>query len=226
MPLDQRILSKTDRSGECWLWLGRVNSSGYAQLTVDKRPRSAHRVSYETFVGPIPEGLEIDHLCRVRRCVRPQHLEAVTHRVNIQRAIDANGTVGGKRTGGMQVGDTCAKGHLVADDNIAYRRGLICCLTCRRETNRLSMSGGKPRQRKYTDHTKVAAEARGCLGEWVSVTTSASADSAYHTVHFIRSAKKLPAYQPAGSFEAEHRRTDAGFEVFARFVGTVEGGAR
>jgi hypothetical protein len=225
-PLDKRILRLTDRSGECWLWLGRKNPKGYGQMAIDKRQRSVHRVSYETFVGPIPEGLEIDHLCRVRHCVNPAHLEPVTSRENKRRAAAATGLVAGKRIGGMQVGDTCDNGHLVSGDNVAMRRGLVCCLTCRREWNRLSAAKGRPRQRSYTDHSKVAAAARARAGEWVPVTTYRSVDSAYQTVSCIRTGRKLPSYAPAGSFEAEHRRVDGGFEVFVRFVGTVEGGVR
>lgn len=225
-PLAERILRMTDRSGECWLWTGRKNPRGYAQIVIVKHQRSAHRVSYETFVGPIPEGLEIDHLCRVRHCVNPEHLEAVTSRENKRRAVAATGLIAGKRAGGMQLGETCSKGHVVDGDNVAERRGLLCCLACRREQNRLSAAKGRPRQRSYTDHAKVAAAARRSQGEWVPVTTYRSADSAYQTVRCIRTGTRLPSYAPAGSFEARHRRVDGGFEIFARFVGAVEGGAR
>lgn len=223
---EQVILRFTDRSGDCWLWLGRKNPSGYAQIVIAKRQRSAHRVSYETFVGPIPDGLEIDHLCRVRHCVNPKHLEPVTGAENKRRAIAATGLVAGKRVGGMQLGETCTQGHIVDEDNAAYRRGLLCCLTCRREANRLSMSGGRPRQRAYTDHAKVAAAARAQRGEWVPVATYQTADSAYQTVSCIKAGKRLPSYRPAGAFEAKHHRVDGVFHVFARFVGVTEGGAR
>lgn len=71
----------------CWLWLGSL-SSGYGKFTVGKE-RQAHRVSYVLHVGPIPEGLEIDHLCRTRQCVNPDHLEAVTAAENNRRAAAA-----------------------------------------------------------------------------------------------------------------------------------------
>lgn len=218
-PLDQRILRRTDRSGECWLWLGRLNYKGYGQMTVRKRSLAAHRVSYEAFVGPIPDGLEIDHLCRVRRCVNPQHLEAVTRSVNMQRAVAATGTVAGKRVGGIHLGEKCSNGHVVDKGNVAERGGLIRCLTCRREGNRLAASGGKPRQRSYTDHVKAAAAVRDGQGEWVLVMVARSASTAYHTVSWIKSGKKLPAYAPAGSFDAMHRPVDGGVEVLARFIG-------
>lgn len=223
---EQVILRFTDRSSDCWLWLGRKNPSGYAQIVIAKHQRSAHRVSYETFVGPIPAGLEIDHLCRVRHCVNPAHLEPVTRAENMRRAVAATGMVAGKPVGGMQLGEECLSGHLVDAENHYIRRGLIRCLTCRREQNRRSMSGGKERQRSYTDHAKVASAAQARAGEWVPVATYRSADSAYQTVHHIRTGKKLPFYRPAGSFEARHHKVGDGFEVFARFIGTVEGGAR
>ncbi|MDX3067722.1 HNH endonuclease [Streptomyces sp. ND04-05B] len=134
----QIILRMTDRSGECWVWTGRKNPKGYAQIVIAKHQRTAHRVSYETFIGPIPEGLEIDHLCRVRHCVNPAHLEPVTHQENVRRAIAATGMVGGKPAGGMRLGETCRAGHVVDAGNSYLRRGLIRCLTCRREQNRLS----------------------------------------------------------------------------------------
>ncbi len=71
----------------CWLWVGKVNRGGYGVTSVAGKTRSAHRVSYEWHVGPIPIGLDLDHLCRVRRCVNPDHLEPVTRRENINRGL-------------------------------------------------------------------------------------------------------------------------------------------
>lgn len=69
----------------CWLWLRCVNHHGYGSLGFGGKTYLAHRFSYEKFNGPIPAGYEIDHLCRVRCCVNPQHLEAVTNRENVIR---------------------------------------------------------------------------------------------------------------------------------------------
>lgn len=66
---------------ECWPWVGSVTGDGYGQM----RGRGAHRVAYELHVGPIPTGLVIDHLCHVRHCVNPRHLEAVTNQENSRR---------------------------------------------------------------------------------------------------------------------------------------------
>lgn len=87
-----RILAAVviDENG-CWIWQGRISNRGYGQLMCRPRPKekqvnaSAHRLSYETFVGPIPAGLQIDHLCFVTTCVNPEHLEPVTAAENVHR---------------------------------------------------------------------------------------------------------------------------------------------
>ena len=70
--------------GPCWLWLGCLNV-GYAYVTIDGENELVHRHLYQVHVGPVPEGRELDHLCRVRRCVNYWHLEPVTRAVNLQR---------------------------------------------------------------------------------------------------------------------------------------------
>lgn len=79
----QRFI-RVDTSG-CWLWTGCTDGTGYAQMTIDYKSLKAHRVAYEAYVGPIPEGLQLDHLCRVRHCVNPEHLEPVTALENMRR---------------------------------------------------------------------------------------------------------------------------------------------
>ncbi|MFE1731679.1 HNH endonuclease signature motif containing protein [Streptomyces bacillaris] len=71
----------------CWDWTAHVKPNGYGQFKVAGRPQYAHRVAYELVRGPIPRGLVIDHLCRRRHCVNPDHLEVVTTRTNIRRGI-------------------------------------------------------------------------------------------------------------------------------------------
>lgn len=78
-----------DENG-CWLWTGPMFWNGYGHISAATHGTTlAHRASYEAHVGPVPEGLELDHLCRVRHCIRPDHLEPVTRSVNIQRGVDA-----------------------------------------------------------------------------------------------------------------------------------------
>lgn len=85
----------------CWLWTASGGSGGYGSFSIGRARANlmAHRVSYEMFRGPIPEGLHIDHLCRVRCCVNPAHLEPVTPRENVNRGI---GGAGKPKTYGMR----------------------------------------------------------------------------------------------------------------------------
>lgn len=117
---------------DCWEWQGSLNGNGYGQMYIgsrtdgSRRNTMAHRVSYETFVGEIPEGLVIDHLCRNKRCVNPAHLEAVTNKVNSQdRAIYSKRA--GRFTGKTHCNNCGDK--LVVVDKIHNWKG---CLACRR----------------------------------------------------------------------------------------------
>jgi hypothetical protein len=71
----------------CWLWLGRVTANGYARAwdPMRRTARYAHRILFERERGPIPVGLDLDHLCRIRSCVNPAHLEPVTRQKNLRR---------------------------------------------------------------------------------------------------------------------------------------------
>lgn len=104
----------------CWLWEGGDRGQGYGAFKIDtKRAISAHRASYQLHKGPIPDGLTIDHLCRVRCCVNPDHLEAVTAVVNVKRGEYRKGlALGGAANGRRQQARThCKRGHEFTPEN-------------------------------------------------------------------------------------------------------------
>ncbi len=114
----------------CWVWQ-RSKRDGYGQMWVGGTTVGTHRLAYEIVKGPIPKGLEIDHLCRNRRCINPDHLEAVTGRENILRGEGAPAQNARKTH--------CKRGHLFdeANTNIATgeRAGERNCRECKRVTN-------------------------------------------------------------------------------------------
>ena len=122
--LDDRFWSKVRTGEDCWLWTACTNQMGYGRFVIQRKWFVAHRLSYESVHGPIPDGLELDHLCRVRRCVRPEHMEAVTHAENVRRG-----------NGGRKPATSCPRGHRYEGANVYVRpdgrgRG---CRTCRKE---------------------------------------------------------------------------------------------
>lgn len=128
---EQRLLEKTLKTGACWLWQGAKDAAGYGYISRDgaRRPGSkgasgerVHRVSYRLFKGEIATGLEIDHLCKVRNCLNPDHLEAVDRRTNILRS-DSPGGVNARKT-------HCAKGHAYSPENTRIEYGKRRCLIC------------------------------------------------------------------------------------------------
>jgi hypothetical protein len=84
----ERFWAQVDKSGDCWLWTAAL-SGGYGKVTINRRHMKAHRLSYEWTYGPIPDGLEIDHMCHTRACVRPDHLQAVTPQLNQENRTGA-----------------------------------------------------------------------------------------------------------------------------------------
>ncbi len=127
----ERLLRRVvvdERTG-CWLWQGGLDKYGYAQMTLNGKSRRAHRVAYEEFVGPIPDGLEIDHVrargCEHRRCIYFGHLEPVTGRENKLRGDTVNAKNLAKTA--------CAHGHEFDEQNTYVDpRGQRHCRACRR----------------------------------------------------------------------------------------------
>jgi len=81
---EERFWSKVDKTPTCWRWLGTTIPKGYGVFTVGRKKIVAHRFSYELAYGPIGAGLQVDHICRVRNCVRPDHLREVTGKQNLE----------------------------------------------------------------------------------------------------------------------------------------------
>lgn len=134
VPLADRIRNRSaeDASG-CWIWQGALNDSGYGTLRLpDHRLLRAHRVSYEVFVGPIPDGMDLDHLCRVRSCVNPAHLEPVTRGTNLARGARGFALTGYCRSGR----------HRVAETGIYTSNGRRTCAACKRERHRRYTANG------------------------------------------------------------------------------------
>lgn len=133
-------VSVNAKSG-CWEWQAFLTPKGYGQFSVKGRMVRAHRFAYEWMVGPITEGMELDHLCRNRRCVNPDHLEPVTHRENVLRGDLVAATK--KRFADMT---HCGRGHALSGANVYVRRnGKGECRECRRirrRAARLRRRGG------------------------------------------------------------------------------------
>lgn len=138
---EQRFWANIERDERgCWLWTGAVNAptprgngkhmgGGYARFFYDGKQSYAHRYAYEKWNGPIPEGLQIDHLCRNRKCANPKHLEAVTPKENSRRGAVAF------RNGSKE---TCKRGHEYDEANTYHYvypdgKNARFCRTCKRE---------------------------------------------------------------------------------------------
>lgn|SRR5215469_7516285 len=111
----------------CWIWRGSLRK-GYGQIL----GRMAHKVIYEEMIGPVPNGLQLDHLCRNRNCVNPYHLEPVTARENLMR---------GKTLAAANASKTaCSRGHAFTEENTYWRKDRLGrnCRICRYESSKRS----------------------------------------------------------------------------------------
>lgn len=144
-PLADRFWEKVDKTESCWLWTAGLMPSGYGSTNYgapDYRTGLAHRVSWELLRGPIPAGMHLDHLCRVTRCVNPDHLEIVTPWENTNRGY------GWAVAGSYQRDKThCPQGHAYDEANThkgGKRRTCRACLRIRSKARRDALKAGVP----------------------------------------------------------------------------------
>lgn len=168
-PMDV-ALSRVLVGGDCWIWTGAKNPDGYGRVGRGRGTPyiMAHRLFYETFVAEIPDGLQADHLCRNRSCVRPSHLEPVTSRENTMRG--ENRIAIALRTG------TCVRGHALSGSNLILRlRGGTPRRECR-ECRRL-------RKRTYRASIKARQAAPSALSSKVRVPVTGASTAAGRDQH-------------------------------------------
>ena len=123
--MSDRFWRHVEKTETCWIWTGWITDGGYGRWRPARTAKSlpAHRVAYEIARVPVPDGLVIDHLCRVRRCVNPDHLEAVTFAENVRRGISFSAINGRRRA--------CPRGH-----EYDHRNGRRRCLVCETDSKR------------------------------------------------------------------------------------------
>ena len=123
----------------CMVWTASLKSNGYGQFHIEGKNLYAHRVAYLWLVGPIPDGLQLDHLCRNRKCVAPDHLEAVTQQENLRR---------GDAGINNKVKTHCPRGHAFTPENTRLnKQGSRMCAICKRVSSRASMQRHRDRKR-------------------------------------------------------------------------------
>lgn len=156
-----RFWSKVTKTDTCWLWTGSRNKAGYGDFKVrvngSLKVRRAHRWLYELEHGQVPDGLELDHLCRVPRCVRPEHLEPVTHRENMLRGQNPTAE-NARRT-------HCTHGHSLTAGNIYRTKGgardcRLCRLAAQRARYHANIEASRARSRAWAEARKKKGEAQ------------------------------------------------------------------
>jgi hypothetical protein len=158
---EQVFWGQVEKTALCWEWLGPVNTKGYGRW----RKKNVHRVAYEQIVGAIPLGLVLDHICRNRKCVRPEHLRAVTNKENVIAGIGPT-AINARKT-------HCYRGHPFNDDNTAHYGSERRCIIC----IGLQKRRGRARVRHQIEHggnvveaaRKLLTASTGRTGDFVTI---------------------------------------------------------
>lgn len=134
----------------CWIWMGLINKQGYGLIAINGILKKAHRVSYQAFRGGIPKQLVSDHLCRVRCCVNPWHIEIVTNQENIRRGVA--GINNRSKT-------HCIHGHELSGENLYINkkkeRG---CRVCRSKFGKEFRSRNSEYMRNYMRNKRASQD--------------------------------------------------------------------
>jgi hypothetical protein len=148
-----RVWPKIDATGDCWDWAGGHNPKGYARLAIEgPAGRMVHRNVWHVLVGPIPDGLTIDHRCRNRGCQNPDHMEVVPNGVNVLRGY------GPPARNARRV--TCDRGHELVPTGDGWRRCAQCAREYAREYQRAWNAAHPEQRRAHTRAWKARARAR------------------------------------------------------------------
>ena len=131
----ERVMDRVVNDGECWLFTG-YTLRGYGMLPNYLTSACVHRIVYETLVGAIPDGLELDHLCRRRACARPEHLEPVTRRENLRRSPLTG--LNHPRARLQRAQRYCKRGHEFTAENTYEWKRHRACRACQRRRSRLA----------------------------------------------------------------------------------------
>jgi hypothetical protein len=129
----ERFMHHIIDTHDCWLW-DKPRPSGYAYFKIVNKNHRAHRVAYQLFIGDIPDGMTLDHTCRVRNCVCPTHLEPIPHGENVKR-------------GGNKIKTHCPQGHEYTPDNTYTYKDMRYCRICKTDNERL-----RKRMKRITSH--------------------------------------------------------------------------
>jgi hypothetical protein len=135
--VEERFFGNVQQDSECWIWTGHIQIGGYGRVWIDQKQRLAHRWSYEFLRAEIPQGLQLDHLCRRPACVNPWHLEPVTGHVNLLRGDTVTG-LNARKT-------HCKWGHPFTPENTYTKpgNGSRGCRICRRAADQRCRSKKK-----------------------------------------------------------------------------------